>query len=66
MNDLPEKNDHRVVASAQTSATIAAEELASEAFGQWLDVELEKLVARWIHLAAPNATRSVRRSSRSF
>jgi hypothetical protein len=26
-------------------------------FGQWLDAELEKLVARWIHLAAPSASR---------
>ena len=26
-------------------------------FGRWLDGELEKLVARWIHLAAPAAAR---------
>ena len=26
-------------------------------FGRWLDGELEKLVGRWIHLAAPAASR---------
>lgn len=31
-----------------------------ERFGEWLDGELEKLVARWIHLAAPNADRRER------
>jgi len=29
-------------------------------FGRWLDLELEKLVARWAHLAAPAAARSER------
>lgn len=38
-----------------------AKERALEAFGQWLDEELEKLVARWVHLAAPRAGRNVRR-----
>jgi hypothetical protein len=32
-----------------------------EAFGLWMDGELDKLVARWIHLAAPNASRPSRR-----
>ncbi|HEY5313382.1 MAG TPA: hypothetical protein VIK18_12720 [Pirellulales bacterium] len=27
-------------------------------FAEWMDAELEKLVARWIHLAAPRAGRS--------
>ena len=36
----------------------AAEEQALAVFGQWLDGELEQLVARWAPLAAPNATRS--------
>ena len=35
-------------------ATPAAEAL----FADWIDGELEKLVAKWIHLAAPNAKRS--------
>ncbi|HUY92389.1 MAG TPA: hypothetical protein VMV10_26845 [Pirellulales bacterium] len=37
-------------------------------FESWLDEELERLVARWIHLAAPNASRreqALRRSARS-
>ncbi len=38
----------------------AAEELALNEFGRWLDGELEQLVARWIHLAAPNASRRER------
>lgn len=29
-------------------------------FAQWMDVELEKLVARWVHLAAPRAGRAPR------
>ncbi len=34
-------------------------------FELWMDSELEALTARWIHLAAPNASRSSRdRSSR--
>jgi len=37
---------------------LAAEEQAIEHFATWLDVELEKLVARWSHLAAPKAGRS--------
>jgi hypothetical protein len=39
----------------------ATQEPSYEAFGVWIDGELEKLVARWIHLAAPNASRPVRR-----
>ena len=33
-------------------------------FADWLDGELEKLVARWIHLAAPNAARASGRRTR--
>jgi len=46
-------------------ATSAAEEAALEKFGSWLDGELDQLVARWVHLAAPNAAhrgRSTRNS----
>ena len=39
-------------------ATLAVVESASyQVFDQWMDVELERLVARWIHAAAPNANR---------
>ncbi len=38
-----------------TPVAIAAEKLASEHFGSWFDAELEKLVERWGHLAAPRA-----------
>jgi hypothetical protein len=40
---------------------VELEEARYEVFGEWLDVELEKLVARWIHLAAPNASRPSRK-----
>jgi hypothetical protein len=30
---------------------------ALDQFAHWFDDELEKLVARWRHLAAPNASR---------
>jgi len=38
----------------------AAEEAALEQFGLWMDGQLEELVAKWAHLAAPNASRSRR------
>lgn len=44
----------------------AAEEQALEQFGLWLDGELETLVARWIHLAAPNASRRERALRRTL
>lgn len=34
-------------------------------FEAWLDEELERLVARWIHLAAPNASRREQALQRS-
>jgi len=46
-------------------ATTAAEEAALEKFGTWLDGELDVLVARWGHLAAPNAAHRAR-STRSM
>jgi len=33
-------------------------------FDQWMDVQLDSLVARWIHMAAPNASRVQRVSAR--
>ena len=40
---------------SQAAELTQAEEQALEKFGSWLDGELEQLVARWIHCAAPNA-----------
>jgi hypothetical protein len=37
---------------------IALAEPDVTALAEWLDVELEKLVARWVHLAAPRAGRA--------
>ncbi len=35
-------------------------------FDLWMDDQLEKLVARWIHAAAPNAERAALKFERSF
>jgi hypothetical protein len=38
--------------------TLVVEESQSfDVFDQWMDLQLEQLVARWIHTAAPNASR---------
>jgi len=39
---------------------VVAESKSFTDFGLWMDAELDRLVARWIHTAAPNASRSVR------
>jgi len=41
---------------SQVAELTPAEEQALEEFGNWLDGELDRLVARWIHCAAPNAS----------
>jgi hypothetical protein len=43
-----------------------AEEQALNEFSQWMDGELEQLVARWAHLAAPNASRRARALRRTI
>lgn len=53
-------DNHRNSAQASANAAIAAEERASRNFGEWLDCELQRLVAQWSHLAAPAATRPPR------
>jgi|GEM_PF-2950650 len=42
---------------ANLVAMTAAEEKALAEFDCYMDVELEKLVAKWSHLAAPNAAK---------
>ena len=44
---------------ARTNASLAAHE-TFPVFAEWMDLELRKLEARFIHLAAPNAARSAR------
>ncbi len=57
----PETNkDHGFRTSAVEASLVAmtaAEEKALAEFSCWMDSELEKLVARWSHLAAPNAAK---------
>jgi hypothetical protein len=40
---------------------VVAESKSFVAFEQWMDEQLDQLVARWIHTAAPNASRLERR-----
>jgi hypothetical protein len=66
MNDRPNEKDHQVHDENAPAPTTVAEEQALTAFGEWMDAELDKLVARWIHLAAPNAQRPARISRPSL
>jgi hypothetical protein len=62
MNDQTKTNDRLPENEAILQTTALQEPDYEETFGLWMDAELEKLVARWVHLAAPNASRSLRRS----
>jgi hypothetical protein len=62
MNDQSKTNDRLPENETALQATVIQEPDYEETFGLWMDAELEKLVARWVHLAAPNASRSLRRS----
>ncbi|HEY2841878.1 MAG TPA: hypothetical protein VGJ26_22155 [Pirellulales bacterium] len=57
----PDTNkNHGFRTSAIEASLVAlseAEEKALAEFDCWMDGELEKLVARWSHLAAPNAAK---------
>ena len=41
----------------QDAARILQELQSFAAFDRWMDEQLDKLVAQWIHAAAPNANR---------
>jgi hypothetical protein len=43
---------------------VVAESKSFVDFDQWMDCQLEQLVAQWIHTAAPNAQRADRHSRR--
>jgi hypothetical protein len=62
MNDEQTTPNDRLPEQQPTIQATVTQEPSYEAFGLWMDDELEKLVARWIHLAAPNASRPSRRS----
>lgn len=66
---IPASSDHQQRANEHDKQFgIRVEDASVYApFGSWLDDELAKLVARWAHLAAPNATRrerALRRAAR--
>lgn len=45
-------------ATSEDPATRAAQAVQSyAAFDRWMDAQLDELVSRWIHTAAPNASR---------
>lgn len=62
-NDFSKSLDARHV----DPTVVAAESKSFTDFEQWMDTQLDLLVAQWIHTAAPNASRpsflSNRRSS---
>ncbi len=41
----------------EDAALVALESQPFQDFEVWMDAELERLVARWVHAAAPNAAR---------
>jgi hypothetical protein len=61
MNDQSKTNDRLPENETVLQTTALQEPDYEETFGLWMDAELEKLVARWVHLAAPNASRLNRR-----
>jgi hypothetical protein len=48
------------LAGHQLERDTALAEVDVSALAEWMDAELEKLVARWVHLAAPRAGRASR------
>ncbi|HVC98486.1 MAG TPA: hypothetical protein VND64_32765 [Pirellulales bacterium] len=58
MSDAPNEPNNERPGGQVGALRVARADYAP--FGRWLDVELEKLVARWVHLAAPAATRRER------
>ncbi len=59
MNDLNATN--RFPSDPQDApaqpALVLLESAAFQQFDEWMDLELARLVERWIHTAAPNANR---------
>jgi len=63
MHDLNETN--RFPSDNENEAAMVGTESASfQKFDEWMDAELDRLVARWIHTAAPNANRLERHRAR--
>ena len=58
----PESNETDKLRTSAALANLeilsASEEKALADFDCWMDGQLEKLVARWSHLASPNAAKS--------
>lgn len=54
------KNDSPAASEVLALDWIDETDVNYELFTAWMDAELEKLVARWCHLAAPNAGRASR------
>ncbi len=49
----------------EDAALVALESASFQVFEQWMDGELDRLIAQWIHAAAPNAQRIGLLSGRS-
>ena len=50
-------SNHSSTARNVDATIVVAESKSFVAFDQWMDAQLDQLVARWIHTAAPNASR---------
>jgi hypothetical protein len=48
----------------QDTTLVSANSESFATFDQWMDVQLDLLVAQWIHTAAPNASRVERNQRR--
>ena len=60
-NNPPDESKDKVLGdlapeTARLDTTVALESEPFVAFEQWMDQELDKLVARWLPFAAPNAS----------
>ena len=53
--ELPQSNDYspKPVDDGDVKVLVASQAFAE--FNTWMDTELDKLVARWVHRAAPSA-----------
>jgi hypothetical protein len=60
-NTRPEQNDQGAFDDGDLPVKVAIG--SYQEFERWIDCELRKLVACWIHTAAPNASAPSRKSS---
>jgi len=50
-------SSHSSASRIEDATMVVAESESFVAFDLWMDAQLDRLVAQWIHTAAPNASR---------